>query len=687
MSTAPFGSEGSAKSAVPYGSWPSPISAAGVAAGSHPVVDGAYLGGDVFFTERVAGPEPRMSIYRASRGPEGFADPVEVLPPTVAVGSRVHEYGGGAMAVAPLGEGGWQLFYVEQAGQRVYRVTSQDDVPVALTPDTGGAVRHGDLTVTGGALWAVTEAHHPRAIERAIARLGNAVLDSPAGHRGTEPATATPVGTGTDFVAWPRVSPDGRRLAWVGWDHPRMPWDGSTLFLADLDGDPAPAGVALAGGPDESVLQPEWAGSGTLLFLSDRSGYWNPYRLRIPGTKAGELEGWQELEFTTPQDMGGPLWTLGRRWFAMIGNGTRIIGEQRYGTSELVWLNRRSGDHVIIDAGLDSFLLQDVREEATGPRLLLLGLGRHRARGLYEFAPASGELTPVRLDDDRLPPSDYLPEPELHTFAAPEERGGREVHAVVYPPRNPEYTGPGGEVPPYIAFVHGGPTAQVVPGVSTHFAYFTSRGIGVVDVNYGGSSGYGREYRERLRGEWGVVDVEDVVTSVQGLVGLGYADPARLAISGGSAGGWTVLSALTRDNTFAAGASYYGVGELEQFVTETHDFESHYIDGLIGPLPEARELYVERAPLNNLSGLSAPVILFQGLLDPVVPPAQAERIREGLERAGLAHAYVTYPREAHGFRSIEALEDSLAKELSFYGRVLGFATPGIEPIRLRRGER
>lgn len=672
---------------APFGSWESPITATDIAAEAHPVVAAHGLDSDVFIVERAPRPRPHVTLTRVAALADGYGPPEALLPPEVSIGSRVHEYGGGATAVARLGESGWQAFFVEFESQRVFRVTSEDPEPVALTPDDG--VRHGDLTVTGGELWVVTETHGPDGISRAIARLEGALLGAPGGEREAVVAPAVPVGTGTDFVAWPRVSPDGRFLAWVGWNHPHMPWDESALFVASLGDEPADP-VRLAGEEGESIGQPEWAGNRTLLFLCDRSGFWNPYRLDVPQAMAlaergqGTAAERPLLERGAAQDTGGPLWQLGQRWFTVLRGGSRALFEQRFGTSELVWRNRHSGDEVVLETGLDSFSLQDVQEGPGGPRVLLLGRGRHRASGLYEFTPASGALVPVRLDDEALPPSDYLPEAELHTFLAPAAQGGHEVHAIVYPPRNPAFEGPAGEKPPYIAFVHGGPTAQAEPGISKHHAYFTSRGIGVVDVNYGGSSGYGREYRERLRGQWGVVDVEDTVTAVDGLVELGYADPDRLLISGGSAGGWTVLSALTRWDTFAAGASYYGVGELEEFVGETHDFESHYVDGLVGPLPEALELYRERAPLEHLDRLRVPVVLFHGLQDPVVPASQSERLRLGLEQAGLVHALVTYPEEAHGFRSPHAIADSLAKELSFYGRVLGFDTPGVPPIRLRR---
>jgi dipeptidyl aminopeptidase/acylaminoacyl peptidase len=287
----------------------------------------------------------------------------------------------------------------------------------------------------------------------------------------------------------------------------------------------------------------------------------------------------------------------------------------------------------------------------------------------------------VRLALDAVPDAAYLATAETQTFTGV---GGRDVHAVVYRPHNADHVAPDGELPPFVAFVHGGPTGHSEPMLSLRVAFLTSRGIGVVDVNYGGSSGYGREYRDRLNGQWGVVDVEDTVAAVQGLADAGVADGRRLAIEGGSAGGWTVLSALTRTDAFACGVSLFGVAELLGFVQETHDFESRYIDGLVGPLPEARELYEERAPLSHVGELSCPVLLLQGLDDPIVPPAQAERFRDALIAKGLPHAYRPYAGESHGFRKRESIIDAAESSLSFYGQILGFDPPGVPALQLWR---
>jgi dipeptidyl aminopeptidase/acylaminoacyl peptidase len=293
-----------------------------------------------------------------------------------------------------------------------------------------------------------------------------------------------------------------------------------------------------------------------------------------------------------------------------------------------------------------------------------------------------GTVSDIRMSVDEAPDPAYLPTARQVTVPG---RGGREVHAIVYPPHNADFEAPEGELPPYIAFVHGGPTGRVAPTVRSRVNYFTSRGIGVVDVNYGGSTGYGREYRDRLRGQWGIVDVEDTVAAVHGLADEGLADRSRLAISGGSAGGWTVLASLTSTDAFACGTSYYGVAELVTFHETTHDFESHYDDSLVGPWPQAKDLYVDRAPLSHVDRLSCPVLLLQGLDDPVVPPSQAELFRDALVANGLAHAYIAYEGESHGFRRESTLINSLESELSFYGQVMGFDPPDVPTLELWRG--
>ncbi|WP_137723946.1 prolyl oligopeptidase family serine peptidase [Prescottella subtropica] len=643
-----------APTVAPYGSWTSPITATDLAASGHPVEGGCFVDGGPWWSETRPTESGRTTIRRL--GDDGV--PVDVLPPPWNARTRVHEYGGGAWAVAA----GGVLVFAEFSDQRLYRFDPAADIaPAPITwPSRGAADRYGDLTIVGDDVWCVRERHTETGVARdiCVVPLSGRALDDPSAIRS--------IVAGSDFLAYPRLSPDGTRLAWIAWDHPQMPWDGTELKAMDL----ASGEIrVLLGGVDESVLQPEWTDAGNLRVISDRSGWWNLYRVALDGGLSPLV--------AVDADFGGPLWQLGARWHVPLGDG-RLLTVRTVGTDTLAILDPATGalDDVELD-GVSSVQVCDV----DGSRILLRCGGARVVSGLRILDLATGVLTDVRLSVDDLPDIAYLPEAQLRTFHGPQ----REVHAIVYPPRNPDHTAPDGELPPYVAFVHGGPTAHVAPAVNLVYAYFTSRGIGVVDINYGGSTGYGRDYRGRLRGQWGVVDVEDTVAAVRGLADAGLADPNRLAVEGGSAGGWTVLAALTTSDVFACGASYFGVAELTEFVKETHDFESRYIDGLVGPLPEARDLYERRAPLNNVDGLSCPVLLLQGLADPIVPPAQAERFRNALVRKGIPHAYRAYEGESHGFRRVETIVDARESELSFYGQVMGFETPGVPALELWRG--
>ncbi|WP_375482774.1 prolyl oligopeptidase family serine peptidase [uncultured Jatrophihabitans sp.] len=647
---------------APYGSWVSPITAADYAAGSHPVAGGTFVGDDVWWLELRPAEGGRYAVRRA--GADG--SPEDLLPAPWNARTRVHEYGGGAWTTAA-----GALVFAEFSDQRLYRLAPGAQ-PTPLTPEPAvpGGARYAELQVVGDEVWCVRETHDAHGgIVRDLAAVpldGSAVSD---------PAAVRSVVGGSHFLAGARVSPDGSRLAWIAWEHPQMPWDGTELRVADLVDGVARDARTLLGSTTESVLQPEWADDGAVYVISDRSGFWNLYRV---GVDSGAVEPLHPVE----ADLGGSLWMLGMRWYAPLDDG-RLLTVRSFGVDTLAVLDPASGELTDIDLpGHSSVSLGGRR----GDQVLLSTGGARVSSGLRRLdltaSPHTGaQLTDVRLGADDLPDVRYFPDAQLMTFTGPQ---GRDVHTIVYPPHNPDFAAPAGEHPPFVAFVHGGPTGRVVPAMSVLTAYFTSRGIGVVDVNYGGSTGYGREYRNRLRGQWGVVDVEDTVAAVLGLADAGIADRDRLAIEGGSAGGWTVLSALTTSDVFACGTSFFGVAELVRFVSDTHDFESRYLDGLVGPLPEARELYDTRAPLNNVAGLSCPVLLLQGLDDPIVPPSQAELFRDALVAKGIPHAYRAYEGESHGFRKRETIIDSREAELSFYGQILGFDPPGIPRLELWR---
>jgi dipeptidyl aminopeptidase/acylaminoacyl peptidase len=662
---------------APYGSWRSPISAADLVTSGHPVEGGAYVGSQVWWSELRPAEGGRYAIRRMDGG-----EPVDVLPAPWNARTRVHEYGGGAWTASDAG----MLIFAEFSDQRLYRLDPGSSggtpasggvagggspVPITPVPPQPCAWRYAELQLIddGRSVLCVRERHDADGVHRDIATV-------PVSGAAADDETAIrSLVAGSHFLAYPRISPDRRRLAWIAWEHPNMPWDGTELRVAEFgpDGTCGPWRV-LAGEQDESVLQPQWDGNEHLYAISDRTGFWNLYRIDVQH---------EELDALCPMvaDFGGPLWQLGGAWYRVLEPG-RLLTVRTRGTDTIAILDAATGELTDLDPGIG-----DLGRVGLGPvrgdRALVVVGSASAATGLRELDLATGALADVRLSVDAVPDAGYLPAAELMTFAGP---SGEQVHAVVYPPRNADFAAPEGELPPYVAFVHGGPTSHVGPALSLVTAFFTSRGIGVVDVNYGGSTGYGREYRERLRGQWGVVDVADTVAAVRGLAEAGLADPGRLAIEGGSAGGWTVLAALTTTKIFACGVSYFGVAELVQFAAETHDFESRYLDGLIGPLPRARELYERRAPVNNVDGLSCPVLLLQGLDDPIVPPSQAERFRDALLAKGLPHAYRVYEGESHGFRKAETIIDSREAELSFYGQVFGFEPVDVPRLELWRPE-
>ncbi|MBE7190292.1 LpqB family beta-propeller domain-containing protein, partial [Jatrophihabitans endophyticus] len=577
---------------APYGSWESPVSAADYAAGSHPVGGGRFVHDEVWWLELRPAEGGRYAVRR--QGADG--EPEDLLPAPWNARTRVHEYGGAAWTVNVEGV----IVFAEFGDQRLYRLDptpNAEPVPLTPVPDEPCGLRYAELAICrdGDEVWCVRETHRDGEVVRDFAAVP---LD---GCGADDPGSIRSIAGGSHFLANLRLSPDGTKVAWIAWEHPQMPWDGTELRVAELDaeghaGEPR----VLMGSTDESVLQPEWADDGALYAISDRSGFWNLYRVPLDGADPQPLCAMQA-------DFGGPMWVLGLRWYSVLEDG-HLLTVRTLGTDTLGVLDPASGDLRDVELpGITSVSLGAVQ----GRDVLLATGGAQVPSGLRHLGIDTGELAEIRLDADRTLDPAYFPEARLMTFDGPQ---GRPVHAVVYPPRNPDFTAPDDERPPFVAFVHGGPTSRVAPTMSVLFAFFTSRGIGVVDVNYGGSTGYGREYRDRLKGEWGVVDVEDTVAAVRGLADAGLADPARLAIEGGSAGGWTVLSALTVGaehirGAFACGASYFGVAELIMFAEETHDFESRYLDGLIGPLPEARELYETRAPVNNVDGLSCPVLL------------------------------------------------------------------------------
>jgi len=648
-----------------YGAWPSPIGASDVAVAgirlSGPTTVHTDSDDEVWWAEARPTEGGRTVIVR--RDAAGAVS--DVLPAGWNARTRVHEYGGTAWL--PLPGGG--LAFADWSDQRVYRLDPGSTAPTPLTPEPAEAagLRYADpvLAPGGEEIWWVREAHDQGTIRRHI------VAVPVSGAAAADPAAVREIAGGSDFLAFPRPAPDGRRLAWIAWDHPRMPWDGTELRVGELGPDGTVTSVAtVLGGPDESVLQPEWADADTLYAVSDRSGWWNLYRLPAGGGEPEPL-------CPRAEEFGHPLWQLGMTTYAVLADGRLVV---RHGTDTLALgvLDPASGELTDLDLPYTLFGSVDV----DGDTVLTTAASPVEPPEVVAVDLPTGAVTVLRRSMAEPPDPAYLPQPRSIVVAGP---GERDVHAHVYPPSSPDAVAPDGELPPYVVFVHGGPTSHSPAILDLEKAYFTSRGIGVIDVNYGGSTGYGRAYRERLRREWGIVDVEDCVAAVQALVRDGLADGERLGIRGGSAGGWTTLAALTTTDAFAAGVSYYGVAELIAFTADTHDFESRYIDGLVGTLPEDRDVYVERAPLSHVDQLSCPVLLLQGLEDKVVPPSQAELFAAALEKKGIPHAYLPFAGEQHGFRKQETVVAALEAELSFYGQVFGFDPPGVPVLPLTRG--
>lgn len=634
--------------ASPYGSWPSPISARAVSAAS-PRLEGArYVGDEIWWGETVPEEAGRTTVRR--REASGVVSDVIAAPWSAR--SRVHEYGGGAWTSAD-----GVLVFVEKSDQRVWRI--DDGAPRPLTPDAGD-MRFGGLTWQAGRLLAVRETHGDGHAPR------RDIVEIPVDGRAARDASAlVSIVEDSDFLAQPSLSADGTHLAWIAWDHPAMPWDRTELRVGRLE-DGVVAEWAAVAGSTTSALQPEWVGPDDLLFADDPTGRWNLWRLRL----TADLQ--RVSASPADADTGGALWTLGQRWFGVLGDG-RIVAVRTNGSDQLVVLDADGAATGIPTEAVAGMSIEDVR----GSRVLLSGAG-----------PEGTALWDIDLDDPGATArlvgggstwgAEWMPRARAVVFDGP--RGP--VHAYDYPPTNPEAVAPDGQAPPYLVLVHGGPTSHVGGAASGKIAYFTSRGIGVLDVNYGGSTGYGRAYRERLLGQWGVVDVEDVIAAARGHAAAGDADPGRLAIAGGSAGGWTVLCALTSSDAFAAGISRYGVADLRRLAADTHDFEARYLDSMVGPLPQAEAVYISRSPLSRLDRLRTPLLIEQGLEDRVVPPSQSEAVRDALAANGVPHAYLAFEGEGHGFRRAETLIRQLEAEIGFLGRVLGFEPDGIPPLDL-----
>ncbi len=567
----------------------------------------------------------------------------DVTPPPFNVRTRIHEYGGGAWFVA---EGA--LYFSNDADHRLYRLDRGATRPMPLTPE--GAWRYGDgLLDARRSRWIGVREDHTQPGHEPV----NAIVSIDA--TGAAPDAGQVLAAGHDFFSSPRLSPDGRWLAWLAWDHPRMPWEGTTLYVTSLE-KPGAAPLILAGGADESIFQPEWApDSSALFFASDRSGWWNLYRRGL------DLSALQALAPMTAE-FGRAQWVLGMSAYALAGARRLICSYGSQGLDRLATLDLDSGNFTPIDSPYTDFY--SIR--ADGARVVFRAGSPAKPPGVMSLNLATGTSEVLKsssaiADDPQL--AKYFTRPEPVEFPT---AGNRTAFGLYYPAFNPDYAAPAGDKPPLLVKCHGGPTAAASSTLDLRIQYWTSRGIAVLDVNYGGSTGYGREYRRRLEGNLGIVDVEDCVNGARFLAEKGLVDAARSAISGGSAGGYIALAALAFHDHFRAGASYYGISDLEVLARDTHKFESRYLDSLIGPYPERQDLYRARSPLHHASRISVPVIFFQGDEDQVVPPNQTELMVEALRAKGTPVEYILFPGEQHGFRKSGTIKRSLDAELAFY---------------------
>ncbi|MEM9467392.1 MAG: prolyl oligopeptidase family serine peptidase [Actinomycetota bacterium] len=636
-------------SVTPYGEWPSPITAESLVSGAVGIAECCVDGADIWWAEARPDEGGRTALMRRR---DGVTE--EITPPEAYVRTLVHEYGGGSW---------WAqngiAYYVDVSDQRLRRlVPGQEPTFLTPEPETPRGLRFADLRVTPDDRWvvAVREDH------RGDGEPQNSIVAV-----ATDGSGVNPLFDGPDFVSSPRLNPAGDRLAFVWWQHPNMPWDRVTLQSVPFDdGAIGRDDHLVIGLDDEAWVEPGYGPDGTLYACTDRDEWWNLHAV-------DEATGALTPVVTGPFEIPTPSWVFGmQRWAVTAQHTVAAVGLP-------------TGDEFVVDGrtvSMPDATVSSLQPAADG--VVYVGAGYGHESQVVRLRLDGEKITREVVHAGRELPVDtgFLIEPESITF--PTGDGGQVAHGLYYPPTNPDHVGPGGDAPPLLVLAHGGPTAQARRQLQLGILYWTSRGIAVVDVDYRGSTGYGRTYRRALDGQWGIADVEDAVAAARHLADRGDVDPDRLMIRGGSAGGFTVLSALAHHDVFASGASRYGVADLEALATETHKFESRYLDTLIGPWPEAKAIYDERSPINHVDKLSAPMIVLQGDEDEIVPPNQSEMIVEALERKGVPVSCLLFEGEQHGFRKAENVVTALEAELAFFGEMLGF-TPAddltLPPIR------
>ena len=646
------------KIAAAFGSWHSTVTADLIVGETIRLGQLALLGRDVFWTEGRPQEQGRSVLVLCSDDGRTAHPTTDLTPAPLNVRSRAHEYGGGAYTVGPRG-----AFFTNDADQQLWRLRA-GEAPRPLTAEPGKRFVDSVIDAPRKRLICVCEDHTnagAEAVNQLVAvRLANGASEVLVG--------------GHDFFSSPCLSPDGSRLAWLTWDHPRMPWDGTELWVADVARDGALGAPAkVAGGADESIFQPAWSPAGELHFVSDRSGWWNLYRLREGRGTVGRVDAVHPMA----AEFGVPQWVFGMTTYGFDGRGRIVCLYAEGGRSKLVVIDVEQRTLEPVDTGYCAMRDLQVGDDYA----VFVGASETAPEAVLRLDLATGRVHVLRPSSRSVAVRETVSVAEAIVF--PTEHG-RQAHAFYYPPVNPRHEGLAGERPPLVVISHGGPTSSTDAAFRWTTQYWTSRGFAVVDVNYGGSSGHGRPYRARLDGEWGVVDVDDAVNAAKFLVERGDADAERVVIRGASAGGYTTLCALTFRSYFKAGASHYGIGDLEALAKDTHKFESRYLDRLIGPYPAAQALYRARSPVHHTDRLASPMILFQGAEDKAVPPAQAQAMFDAVDAKGLPVALLMFEGEQHGFRRAETIRRALQAELYFYGKVFGFEpAEAIEPIDIR----
>lgn len=654
----------------PFGTWDSPLSAQMVTTAGVRLGGVAYISGAAFWAE--ARPEEDGRVVIVKRVSDQA--PVDLIGAPFHARNCVHEYGGGSWWVDAR-----YLYFVHWEDQRLYRVLHETEgaanprkpEPLTPVPTKAQSLRYADGCVSedGASIVCVRERHEAGVVHNELVVIANTVDSA------NSESSIQIIASGCDFYSTPRLSPDSASISWIQWSHPQMPWDGTELVIADVQSDLSIGNIrVIAGGTSTSIMGALWTRDGRVVYASDDSGWWNIYSF---SSVASDVE---QLTTFTDREVGTPAWIFGTQRFVELTHGDSVLGlamlVTRQAKDELYVLNP-SGETTLVNTpyvaisgiaadGQGRVLLQAEPEDA-GASIVLVDC-QYSAK-TDQSANQFGQLTALKEPEALGVDSDWLSKPEAISFSS----GDRQAHAFFYPPAGHQVTGEKHELPPLVVMGHGGPTSHATAGLKLSIQYWTSRGVAVVDVNYGGSSGFGRNYRRLLNGQWGVVDVQDCVAAAEYLAASGYVDAKRMVIRGGSAGGLTVLRALQTSDAFAAGTSLYGVTDLEMLAGDTHKFESRYLDGLLGgSYPEHKSTYVERSPIHHADQLSCPILVLQGDEDKVVPPNQSAAIVDAAAKKGLPHAYVLFAGEQHGFRKTENIIRALQIELWFYGKVLAF---------------